>query len=116
MMKLNDPVTFTIYTDSKAGWVTHVSPNGKTVEVEYAQQTLLNGPDSGEPDALQFNAGGFLGSTSGKQRWKIERDEHPVKEKFTLRKNGVWKEAGHPTKSPGCVLTAGHHPYYDYNF
>lgn len=56
-MKLNDPVTFTIHTDSKAGWVTYVSPNGKTVEVEYAHQTLLNGPNSGEPDALQFTAG-----------------------------------------------------------
>lgn len=115
-MKLNDPVTFTIYTDSKVGWVTKVSPNGKTIEVEYALQTLLNGPNSGEQDALQFSPGGFMGHVSGTQRWKIERDESPVREKFTLRKNGQWKVSGHATKSPGCVLTSGHYPYYDFNF
>lgn len=115
-MNLNDPVTYTIYSDSTAGWVSKVSPNGKTIEVEFATQTLLNGANSGEPDALQFSPGGFCGHVSGEQRWRIERDLHPIKEKFTLRNNEQWKVAGHPTKSPGCVLREGHHPWYDYNF
>jgi hypothetical protein len=115
-MKLNDPVTYTIHSDSDAGWVSKVSPNGKTIEVEFAEQTLLNKPNSGEPDALQFTPGGFVGHTTGEQRWKIERDEFPTKRKFTLRNNGKWKIAGHPTKSPGCVLNPGHHPHYDFNF
>ena len=115
-MKINDPVTYTVYSDSDAGWVSKVSPNGKTVEVEFAKQTLLNKPNSGEPDALRFSPGGFCGHTSGEQRWKIERAEKPSKTKFTLRKNGAWKRAGHPTKSPGCSLGPGHSPYYDFNF
>jgi hypothetical protein len=115
-MKINDPVTYTLYTDAEAGWVSKVSPNGKTIEVEFAKQTLINGAASGEPDALQFSPGGFVGHTSGKQRWNIERSENPHKSKFTLRKNGQWKIAGHATTSPGCILSPGHHPYYDYNF
>lgn len=115
-MKLNDPVTYTIYSDSTAGWVSKVSPNGKTIEVECAKQTLLNGANSGEPDALSFSPGGFVGHTYGTQRWLIERDEFPIKQKFSLRKNGQWKVAGHATKSPGCVLREGHSPHYDFNF
>lgn len=115
-MNANDPVTYTIYTDSEAGWVTKVSPNGKTIEVELAKATLLNGPNSGEPDALSFSAGGFCGHTSGTQRWKLERSPDSKKLKFTLRKNNQWKIAGHATNSPGCVLRPGHHHYYDFNF
>ena len=115
-MKINDPVTYIVYTDADAGWVSKVSASGKTIEVEFAEQTLLNGPNSGEPDALHFSPGGFVGHVSGNQRWKIERASNPKKLKFTLRKNGVWKIAGHSTKSPGCVLFRGHNPYYDFNF
>ena len=115
-MNVNDPVTYTTYSDGEAGWVTKVSASGKTIEVEFAEATLLNGPNSGQLDALQFNAGGFCGHTSGVQRWKLERAPDSRKSKFTLRKNGQWKIAGHPTKSPGCVLRPGHHHYYDYNF
>lgn len=115
-MNINDPVTYTSYTDSHAGWVTKVSPNGKTVEVELAEATLLNGPNSGEPDALTFSPGGFCGHVSGTQRWKIERATNPARLKFTLRKNNMWKIAKHGTKSPGCVLHKGHSHYYDFNF
>ena len=115
-MNINDPVTHTIYTDADAGWVSKVSPNGKTIEVEFAKQTLLNHANSGLPDALVFSPGGFVGHVSGDQRWRIERTENPRKSKFTLRKNGQWKLAGIPTTSPGGSLNPGHHPYYDFNF
>lgn len=115
-MNINDPVTYTTYTDGAAGWVSKVSPNGKTIEVEFAKATLLNGPNSGEPDALQFSPGGFCGHMYGTQRWKLERVSNAMVRKFTLRQNGVWKVAGHGTRSPGCALSKGHHHYYDYNF
>ena len=114
--KVGDPVTYTIYTDRDCGWVKEVSPNGKTILVEFAEQKLLNGANSGAPDALQFEPGGFCGHTSGEQRWEITRAQNPAIQKFTLRKNGVWKMPGNSSKSPGCVLTGGHHPYYDFNF
>ena len=115
-MKVNDEVTYVLYTDADAGWVSKVSPDGKTIEVEFGKQTLLNGANSGEPDALHFSPGGFMGHVSGVQRWKVERAENPVTRKFTLRKSGQWKIAKHPTNSPGCVLVSGHSPYYDFNF
>ena len=116
MLQVGDEVTYTIYTDSDCGWVSKVSPNGKTVLVEFANQILLNGPRSGEPDALSFSPGGFCGHVEGTQRWKISRIANPNVQKFTLRKNGQWKIAGHATKSPGCVLNKGHYPHYDFNF
>jgi hypothetical protein len=115
-MKVGDPVTYTIYTDADAGWVSKVSASGKTIEVEFAKQTLLNGANSGEPDALHFEPGGFSGTFSGAQRWKLEKDTEPKTAKFTLRKNGQWKIAGFRTKSPGCILRPGHNPHYDFNF
>jgi hypothetical protein len=115
-MKVNDEVTYVLYTDADAGWVSKVSPNGKTIEVELGSKTLLNGVNSGEPDALHFSPGGFMGHVSGVQRWKVEREENPITLKFTLRKTGQWKLAKSSTKSQGCELIAGHSPYYDFNF
>ena len=115
-LQVGDPVTYTVYTDRDCGWVSEVSPNGKTVLVEFADQTLLNGANSGEPDGLEFSPGGFCGHTSGEQRWEIKRAKNPKVMKFTLRNTGYWKHATHPSKSPGCILTPGHHPHYDFNF
>jgi hypothetical protein len=115
-MKINDPVTFTTYTDSKCGWVSKVSASGKTVEVEFGEQQLLNGPNSGEPDALTVHPGGYCCHVEGVQRWAVNRTANPTRHKFSLRKNGAWKIAGHSTNSPGCSLSTGHHPYYDFNF
>jgi len=111
-MNINDPVTYTVYT----GWVSKVSKSGKTIEVEFAKATLLNGPNSGHPQALRFSQGGFVGHTSGQQIWQLERSPNPSKLKFTKRVNGQWKVAGVATNSPGCVLRPGHRHYYDFNF
>lgn len=116
--KVGDKATHTIYTDSRAGYITHVSPNGKTVLFVEAEATLLNGPKSGEPDALGFSPGGFCGHTSGTQRWQI--GDKPIEGrksiKFSLRGNGRWKIAGGSATSPGDVLRPGHSHHYDYNF
>jgi hypothetical protein len=115
-LNIGDEVTHVLWTDAAAGWVKSVSKSGKTVTVELAEQTLLNGVNSGEPDALKFAPGGFCGHTSGSQRWKIERADKPSTMKFTLRNTGQWKAANSSTKSPGNVLCKGHKPYYDFNF
>lgn len=115
-MNVNDPVTYIIHTDANAGWVSKVSPNGKTVEVEFAEATLLNGVNSGHPQSLSFSAGGFCGHTSGNQIWELKKSLSPSKMKFTKRKTGQWKAVKHGTNSPGCVLVTGHRHHYDFNF
>lgn len=118
LFKVGDKATHTVHTDSHAGYIVHVSPNGKTVLFVRANAKLLNGSQSGEPDALKFSPGGFVGHTSGEQRWEIAAEPMPGghREKFSLRSNGHWKIAGGGTYSPGNVIRPGHHPYYDFNF
>ena len=117
LFKVGDKATHTVHTDSHAGYIVHVSPNGKTVLFARAEATLLNGPNSGEPDALHVSPGGFAGHTSGTQRWKVaDKPMEGRRDKFTLRGTGRWKIAGHSTRSPGNTLTAGHYPHYDFNF
>jgi len=118
--ELNDLATYTIHTDSVAGRIIAVSKSGNSVTFQEDAAVLLNGPNSGEPDALQFSPGGFVGHTSGKQRWKCEANPNGSRTKFTrrTRKNGeeVWKAVGSGTNSPGNILRSGHNPHYDFNF
>jgi hypothetical protein len=114
--QVGDEVTHIHWTDATAGWIKSVSKSGNAVVVEYAEQTLLNGANSGEPDALQFHAGGFCGHTSGRQRWKIKRAERTVTQTFKRRSNGRWLVSGQSMTSQGGDLIAGHHPHYDFNF
>lgn len=135
-LNVGDAVTHTVHTDSRAGHVVKVSKNGRTVWVQEANQTLLNGINSGEADALQFSPGGFSGHTSGEQRWKVEANPEGHVAKFTARPiqrreyvrdadgrmiqelvtEWRWKLAGHPTNSPGNNLGRGARPHYDFNF
>lgn len=118
-LAVGDKVTFTTYTDSKAGYVERVSPNGKTAMIRLATQTLLNGCNSGEPDALVCTPGGFAGHVEGTQRWAVEPDPDGTVLKFTLRQRGknlIWKLSGTGTMQTGNLLTKGHHPHYDFNF
>ena len=119
--KIGDKATHTVYSDSHAGYIVKVSKSGKKVWFCRADAKLVNGVNSGEPDALEFSPGGFCGHTSGFQRWQIAetpRNERPTC--FTLRtkQNGeqVWKLVGHGTYSPGSCLNGGHHHHYDFNF
>lgn len=123
MEKLNDAqvgdgATFTIYTDSKAGTI--IARTEKTITWQRDKATLLNGYESGEADALQFSRGGFVGHTSGNQRYTFEPDPNGEIQKFSRRtlRSGkhVWKAVGHRTRSSGCVLSAGRYEHYDYNF
>ena len=107
-----DGVTIHHYSDCKAATVVRVTPF--TVTIQFDKAELLNGVNSGEPDALKFDIGGFAGHTSGKQRWHVEADPTGATQKFTLRRSdGRYMEAG---SRNGAWLSAGRHPHYDFNF
>lgn len=108
-------VTHSIWTDANALQVIAVSASGKTIRAQEAKQELLNGANSGEPDALTFTPGGFVGHTSGKQRWKVEPNPEGRILKFTWReKRKRYQLAG--TNGQGNTLRAGASPHYDFNF
>lgn len=104
------------YTDRKAATVIDVSPSGKRIVVQLDKAVLLNPAGSSEPDALRFEPGGFVGHTSGRQRWRCTADPGGTKLAFTLRRNGRWIQEGESMRQ-GTRLHLGvrdHH--YDFNF
>jgi hypothetical protein len=112
-----DFVTYTIWTDRVVYEVLEVKANGKTLELREAAARLLNGPNSGEPDALHFSPGGFFGHTSGAQRWEVKPDRDGQRLRVTWRPAiGAWKPVGIRTSSPGCRIRPGAHPHHDFNF
>ena len=128
-----DLATFTVYSDAHAGWIESVSPNGRKVTFREGHARLLNGANSGEPDALKVTPGGFSAHTEGKQRWEITPNPQGALTTFTLRQytvsnwnreagkpvaetRWIWKRVGHNTNSPGLSLHKGHHHHYDFNF
>ena len=119
LVQVGDPVTRCGYSDYHAGLVISVSISGlgaaarTKLVMQECNARLLNGPNSGEPDALNFAPGGFCGHTSGTQRWEITPDQNGRMHTFTLRKDGHWQEAGVRNGKP---LIAGHHHHYDFNF
>lgn len=119
--KVGDGATYTTYSDSKACTIIEVRRNGRELVLQRDKATLLNGVNSGEPDALKCYPGGFAAHFEGTQRYAYERDPNGQTFRVSKRtlKNGnvVWKLVGHPTKSPGCSATlSGRHEHYDYNF
>lgn len=116
--KVGDGATFTLYTDSNAATI--IARTATTITLQFDKAELLNGFDSGEEDALQFAPGGFVGHTSGRQRWAHERDPEGriVKVSRRVLRNGAvrWVQVGHGTRSPGCSATAGRHHFHDFNF
>jgi len=103
-------------SDRLAGTVVRVS--AKTVWVVEGRYTLLNGADSGEADALEFHPGGFVGHTSGTQRYAFEPGDGE-RLRFSLRATGEYKQAG--TSSRGTMrawgrLSHGRTRSYDFNY
>ena len=102
------------YSDTYAHTVIAVSKSGKRCTVQRDKATLLNGAMSGEPDALQFYPGGYVGHTSGRQRWEIERDPEGKTMVLSLRKDGKWRELGYTSGSHFVLGKRVEH--YDFNF
>lgn len=110
------PATMSFWSDVEAGTVVKVSKNGKTVWVQEDAAKLLNGPKSGEPDAIVFTPGGFAAHCSGRQRYEFSRDTEGVIRKYTLRKNGRFMQSGHPLRSRHTMTLGHRYKHYDYNF
>ena len=113
---VGDPVNFSQGSDRQAGTVTRIT--GSTIFVKRVKAELLNGCNSGEPDALHFEPGGFVGHISGIQRWSFGEPEGE-EIAFTKRKCGRAKQRG--TSSRGSmstwgILHHGHAAHYDFNF
>lgn len=101
-------VTIHGHSDATAGKV--VKTTAKSITVKMLEIKLMNGPTSGEPDALKVFPGGFTARVEGVQRWEVtgEREESDI---FRAQKNGKFRSA-----KSGKTLSKGFHPHYDYNF
>jgi hypothetical protein len=106
---VGDGVRVSIGSDCHAYTVSHITLGGKRIKIKRSSATLLNGPSSGQPDAIKFASGGFAGHCSDIQRWKIEPDPDGYEMKAYLNTRGVWR------CRLGNVL-AGAAEHYDYNF
>jgi len=117
---VGDPVNWSAGTDVQPGTVVRITKT--RVIVRSIETKLLNGCESGEPDALRFESGGFVGHTSGEQRYEFGEMTGP-EIVFSRRENGtgtaIAKLQG--TSMRGSmrawgVLSHGHRKHYDYNF
>lgn len=78
---------------------------------------LLNGIDSGQPDALQLAPGGFIGHVSGTQRWKLEPDPNGAVHSYSWRpKDGVFIKVGQRTRGGERLWVGIRSHFYDFNF
>jgi len=95
-----DGVTYTIFTDRRAGTVIDVSPSGKTITIQLDKATRID--ENGMSES---------------QEYEYERDPDGQILKFTWRKkvNG-FKLVGTRARECGSYLTAGRHEYRDYSF
>jgi len=118
VFKVEDGVSYSVGSDAKACTVVRISASGKTMWIQEDTAVLLNGVDSGELDALQFSPGGFVGHTSGVQRYSYTPDAMGSVTRVSLRTRAdgsqVWKRAGSPVTSWDSVFP-GRHAHYDYN-
>jgi len=108
--KVGDGATILHYTDRDACTVVKVCTPRKIL-IQEDKHKLLNGFESGEPDALTFTPGGFCGHTSGTQRWEHTPDPDAPVRTVTLRKDGEWRLSG-----LGNTVVEGRSHFHDYNF
>jgi hypothetical protein len=103
--------TLCCYSDRMAFTIVKVSP--KSFIMQRDKAILLNGGNSGEPDALQFSPGGFAGHVSGTQRYRYERNPDGETMRVSLRKDGVYRVS----ETDARVVKVGvRAEYYDFNF
>ena len=115
--QLGDGVSWGQGTDRVPGTVVRVTPRAVFVVADDAE--LLNGTTSGQADALHFAPGGFVGHTSGRQRYQFTGGNGPAV-RFSWRKGSQrFQMAG--TSSTGSMgtwglLSHGRYKHYDFNF
>jgi hypothetical protein len=108
-------VCFGGYTDVYPATV--ISRTEKRLVVREDKGELLNGANSGEPDAMKCYPGGFAAHFEGKQRWDIQEDPNGRTVTFTWReKAGKWAMKGSDPKTQGGKLMEGWRKFHDFNF
>ncbi len=118
VFRVGDGVSWSHGSDRLAGTVARVTRGAVYVVEDTAK--LANGPDSGAADSLQFAPGGFVGHTSGTQRYVYSPGTGPAV-KFTARRvlGGTFKESGTSTRGSMRAWGLLHHgraKHYDYNY
>ena len=117
--KVGDGATVYYWSDVESHTVVRVSKSGQTAWIQRDKTTLLNGCNSGEPDALTFTPGGFVGHTSGVQRYAISPDPEGEILRISLRKKGkfagTWRTAGN-NSGAARVRIGIRDEHYDFNF
>jgi hypothetical protein len=108
------------WSDVRAYTVIAVSRSGNRATIQRDSCTLLNGPDSGEPDALRVYTGGFAAHVEGRQRWDIRPNPEGATIEISRRrlKSGeiVWVQVGGSAKGGSRIAFGDRHEHYDYNF
>lgn len=110
--KVGDGATKLMYSDRQAFTVIEVSKSGRRIKLQRDNAILLNSVTSNERDKLDFQPGGFVGHTSGVQRYKYKRNTGGTIIEASLRKTGKWIQKG----CKATEVVSGRHEHYDYNF
>ena len=108
-LNVGDGCTVYLFSDAHAYTVVHKT--AKTMKIQRDRAILLNGMNSDAEDKLEFTPGGFVGHTSGTQRYEYFRDTNEAIVTVTKRKNGTWKVARSSSR-----VRPGRNEHYDYNF
>lgn len=107
------------YSDVMAYTVLSVNKTGTVAVIQRDKATLLNGCNSGAPDAIHFEPGGFCGHMSGVQRYSYERDPEGETLRIALRTKGqhagTWRTKGSGTGA-ARVRFGERAEKYDFNF
>jgi hypothetical protein len=117
------PATINHYSDRDAATIIAVSKSGRVITVREDHAKLLNGFNSGAADALEFSPGGFVGHTSGTQRYAYRTNLDGKVTQFSRRERTVrgkrvvsWVEVGRK-RGQGSTLSIGVRAHnYDFNF
>jgi hypothetical protein len=80
----------------------------RTIIIQRDMAILLNGVNSGEPDALQLGEGGRVG---GAQRWEYQSDPEGYLERVTQRQDGSWRVA-----RSNLIVMPGRSEFFDFNY
>jgi len=107
------------YSDVYCGTIIKRSKDGKRLKVRMGQAKLINGFDSGEPDALTCDVGGFCGHVEGRQRYEMSDDPNGSVYEFSYRpKSGYFVQKGSKGPFTGGfrLILGGMVHKHDYNF
>lgn len=110
-----DAATINGWTDRRPATI--IERTARRIRVREDRYELVNPAGSDAPDALTFTPGGFVGHTSGVQRYLITADPAGHVSTYTLRANGRWVRTGETATARGADLTVGRRTaYIDFNF